>query len=81
LVCVRTANLSITPYGVFIHPTSILAAPVPKLKRFHRWGAVPQSHPMFSNPWNLLMIALAGWLNREQAAVVDYLEEENRILR
>lgn len=27
------------------------------------------------------MIALAGWLNREQAAVVDYLREVNRILR
>ncbi len=36
---------------------------------------------MFSNPWNLLVIALAGWLNREQAAVVDYLREENRVLR
>ena len=36
---------------------------------------------MFSNPWNLLVIALAGWLNREQAAVVDYVCEENCVLR
>jgi putative transposase len=36
---------------------------------------------MILNPWNLLLITLAGWLNREQAAVVEYLREENRILR
>jgi len=59
---------------------SILAALAPKLRRFHRWRAGLQSRSMFTIPLNLLVIALAGWLNREQAAVVDYLREENRVL-
>ena len=32
-------------------------------------------------PFHLLVIALAGWLNRHQQAVVDYLIEENRVLK
>ena len=32
-------------------------------------------------PFNLLVIALAGWLNRHQQAVIDYLIEENRVLK
>ena len=32
-------------------------------------------------PFHLLAIALAGWLNRHQQAVIDYLIEENRILK
>jgi transposase InsO family protein len=28
-----------------------------------------------------MLIAIAGWMNREQAAVVEYLNEENRVLR
>ncbi len=32
------------------------------------------------NPWNILLIAIAGWMNREQAALVEYLKEENRVL-
>jgi hypothetical protein len=31
-------------------------------------------------PFHLLVIALAGWLNRQQQAVIDYLIEENRVL-
>lgn len=30
-------------------------------------------------PFQLLLIALAGWLNRHQQAVIDYLMEENRV--
>ncbi len=33
------------------------------------------------NPFQLLAIALAGWLNRHQQAVIDYLIEENRVLK
>ncbi len=33
------------------------------------------------NPWNVLVIALAGWMNREQNTVIEYLQEENRVLR
>ena len=36
---------------------------------------------MHLNPWRLLVIAMAGWMNREQSAVVEYLKEENRVLR
>jgi len=32
-------------------------------------------------PLHFLVIAPAGWLNRQQQAVVDYLIEENRVLR
>jgi len=32
-------------------------------------------------PFQVLVIALAGWINREQQAVIDYLVEENRVLK
>jgi hypothetical protein len=32
-------------------------------------------------PFHLLLIALTGWLNRHQQAVIDYLIEENRVLK
>jgi putative transposase len=32
-------------------------------------------------PFHLLIIAIAGWLNRQQQAVIDYLMEENRVLK
>ena len=32
-------------------------------------------------PFQLLVIALAGWLNRRQQAVINYLIEENRVLK
>ena len=28
-----------------------------------------------------LLLAVAGWVNREQQAVIEYLREENRILK
>ena len=38
---------------------------------------------MFNNlrPWQVFVVAAAGWLNREQRHVIDYLQEENRVLR
>src|SRR5210317_1520468 len=33
------------------------------------------------HPFQLLIIALAGWLNRHQQAITDYLIEENRVLK
>jgi len=38
---------------------------------------------MFSNlrPWQVFVVAAAGWLNRQQQHVIDYLQEENRVLR
>jgi len=32
-------------------------------------------------PFHLLVIALAGWLNRHQQEIIDYLIEENRVLK
>jgi len=32
-------------------------------------------------PFHLLVVTLAGWLNRHQQAVIDYLIEENRVLK
>jgi len=33
------------------------------------------------NPMTILLAMLAGWLNRQQADIIDYLIEENKILR
>ena len=47
-----------------------------------RASAIPAySRTMSIQPFHLLLCALARWLNREQAAIVDYLREENRVLR
>ena len=32
-------------------------------------------------PWQLLVVSLADWLNRQQQAVVDYLRTENQVLK
>jgi len=32
-------------------------------------------------PWQLLVVAAAGWINRDQRAIIYYLQEENRVLR
>lgn len=33
------------------------------------------------DPFRLLLISLAGHLNQQQHAIIDYLQEENRVLR
>ena len=33
------------------------------------------------DPFRLLLISLAAWLNQRQQDVIDYLQEENRVLR
>jgi hypothetical protein len=32
-------------------------------------------------PWQLLMLALAGWINRQQQEVIEYLRTENQVLK
>jgi hypothetical protein len=32
-------------------------------------------------PWQILVATFAGWISREQDAVIEYLREENRVLR
>ncbi len=31
--------------------------------------------------WRILLVALAGWMNRRQLEVIAYLREENRVLK
>jgi hypothetical protein len=33
------------------------------------------------DPFRLLLISLAGWLNQRQQGVTDCLQEKNRVLR
>jgi putative transposase len=33
------------------------------------------------DPFRFVLIAVAGWMNRRQVQVIDYLREENRVLR
>src|SRR3989442_5678076 len=33
------------------------------------------------SPLRLLLVTLAGWVNRHQQQVIEYLVEENRVLR
>ena len=33
------------------------------------------------DPLRFILICLAGWMNREQQAVIEYLQEEVRVLR
>ena len=36
---------------------------------------------MVPTPFHFVVLALAAWLNREQQAAIEYLQEENRLLR
>ena len=33
------------------------------------------------HPWQILVAAMAGWITRQQDAVIEYLQEENRVLK
>src|SRR5690349_9431828 len=33
------------------------------------------------DPFRFSVIALSGWINQQQLSVIDYLREENRVLR
>jgi hypothetical protein len=37
--------------------------------------------PSLSHPLQFVLVALAGWINQQQQDVIDYLQEENRVLR
>ena len=32
-------------------------------------------------PWQILVAAMAGWITRQQDSVIDYLREENHVLK
>ncbi len=37
--------------------------------------------PRFLDPFQFVVIAIAGWMNQRQLQTIDYLREENRVLR
>src|SRR6476620_3661164 len=37
--------------------------------------------PITLDPFRFVLIALAGWMNHRQLQVIEYLREENRVLR
>src|SRR3954453_23204479 len=37
--------------------------------------------PRVLDPFRFLLIALAGWMNQQQWQMIEYLREENRVLR
>ena len=37
--------------------------------------------PRVLDPFRFVLIAVAGWMNQRQLQVIDYLREENRVLR
>ncbi len=36
---------------------------------------------MLNTTWQMMLVAIAGWVNEQQLAVIEYLKEENRVLR
>ena len=36
---------------------------------------------MNTKPWMMLVSMMAGWINRQQQEALEYLKEENKILR
>ena len=36
---------------------------------------------MQTKPYTMLLMMLAGWINRQQQEVINYLMEENKILK
>ena len=37
--------------------------------------------PSLSHPLRFPLVAIAGWIHQQQRDVIDYLQEENRVLR
>jgi len=44
-------------------------------------GCYPDPMRPTFDPFRLLLISVAGWLGQQQRDVIDYLQEENRVLR
>ena len=37
--------------------------------------------PKELDPFRFVLLAVAGWMNQRQLHIIDYLREENRVLR
>ena len=44
-------------------------------------GIIDQQMPRALDPFRFVVIAVAGWMNQHQLQIIDYLREENRVLR
>jgi hypothetical protein len=40
-----------------------------------------ERYEILSRPWQLLLLILAGWINRQQQDAIDYLPTENQVLK
>ena len=58
-------------------PFSSLAYTVEKAT--HLFGGATMTFVL--QPWQLCLVILASWINREQQAVIEYLMTENRVLK
>jgi putative transposase len=37
--------------------------------------------PKVLDPFRFVLLAVAGWMNQQQSQTIEYLREENRVLR
>ena len=59
-----------------------------EVRRLSAWRTTIAVDPIYSaamssllQPLHLLLMMFAGWVNRHQLNVIDYLQEENRVLK
>ena len=45
------------------------------------FGLIEQQMPRVLDPFRFLATAVAGWMNQHQLQIIEYLREENRVLR
>ena len=46
-----------------------------------RYAATIRKMRQALDPFQFLLVAVAGWMNRHQQRTIEYLREENRVLR
>ena len=49
--------------------------------KFGRYGYETYHLSLILQPWQLYLVSLAGWINREQQEVIEYLRTENAVLK
>jgi hypothetical protein len=45
------------------------------------WHGIRRDMKSILQPWRLLLFIIAGWINRHQQDVVEYLRTENKVLK
>ena len=58
----------------------------PEVGRPTRYARLPKAHVTSDmakslDPFRFVLLAVAGWMNQRQLQVIEYLREENRVLR